>query len=197
MNQNVTKEFEREYKSLLKGKDHFDTITKQVLMFATFESAYTQINHYFDTIDHAFKKSGVTLRIREKGDDWVLTAKKGVKGRKDVAVSEETHMVLNKGQALSYIDLGIPFNHPIFNEIGMHTNEPVTHIGSLTTERSDYRYQNDTISLDVNHYSGIIDYEFEWESSNDQFVNQVNLILGLHFGNANGKKGRFLRTITK
>lgn len=196
----IQKEEEIEYKSLI-AESKYEELQKFIPQFAEFLEEYEQINHFFDTKDMQLDKEKITLRIRHKKGKYILTAKlnKAKKGQ-IFNTSDEINIMLTNEEAEMLLKEGkIPVDHIVFEQIeketGIKIKKPARYLGQLTTFRKDYKRESDIISLDKNFYNGIVDYELEWETTNHVFVAQIKFLTGLQFGNASGKRKRFLKTL--
>ena len=125
---------------------------------------YTQINHYIDSDDGILSKEKLALRIREKNEHFEMTLK--------VPLSQgllEKNCTWNKETFENFRDHGTFPDGDIkkmLNMLDIHT-ESLQIITSLTTDRIDVPYENGKLSIDKKTYSGLSDYEIEWEHNNE------------------------------
>lgn len=123
----------------------------------------TQTNYYVDDKEHSLRKEGISLRIREKNGDYEMTLKtplahglleKNCAWSKGTFVDFKEHHRFPDGDIKRFLTM-LSFD---INELEILT--------SLTTKRLDIPYKGGKLSVDENHYSGIIDYEIELEYNN-------------------------------
>jgi len=200
---NISKETEIEYKSLLSRKK-YKKLKKYFAKGSLNEKTYKQINYFFDTEDFKLKAAKITLRIRKKEDGWELTLKVSQEklanqlyNKKDeynVEISPEEAKKILKSRELHLS------SNPVFSVLKGIVNlelDTIFHLlGKLQTKRTDYTYQQDTISLDKNKYNKRIDYELEWETNKTTLPQELK-DLGVKIGNAKGKRRRFLSSLNK
>ncbi|PGK51307.1 hypothetical protein CN918_26310 [Priestia megaterium] len=194
----ISKETEIEYKSLL-SKKKYKKLKKHFAKGALGAKTYKQTNYFFDTEDFKLKDAKITLRIRKKEGGWELTLKVpqekianqlyNKKEEYNVEISPEEAKKILKSRELQMA------SNPVFNVLKGTVNlEPSTifHLlGKLKTKRTDYTYQQDTVSLDKNKYNKRIDYELERETNKTTLPQELK-DLGVKIGNAKGKRRRFL-----
>lgn len=127
--------------------------------------SYCQTNYYIDTEDGLLRKEGFGLRIREKGGSYEMTLKAPLSQgflEKNCTWDATMFHDFEEGGAFPEGDIkrfltmcDIPVK-----ELRIRT--------SLMTTRVDIPYQGGKLSIDENHYSGIVDYEIELEYSNEK-----------------------------
>lgn len=149
---------EIEAKAIVKEEDYRKLATK-------FEGhpRYIQINYYVDSDDRILSKEGLGLRVRLKDGKYNMTLK--------TPLSQgllEKNADMDKESFLSFRDHGRFPNNDIKRfltmlDIDVSTLKIVT---SLTTDRTDVEYEGGLLSIDKNNYSGITDYEIEFEYNN-------------------------------
>lgn len=116
----------------------------------------TQINYYFETENNFLKNNKITLRIRQKGEQYKLTSKLHTDDG-----TQECHLYLTKNDALNMLEKG--FNAHI---IGLPYF--VKNIAKLQTERVSFLYKKGKLFFDKNTYYGNTDYEIEFEANSIQ-----------------------------
>lgn len=120
-----------------------------------------QINHYFETDSFTLKKHGSALRIREKGEKYILTLKEP---HEEGLL--ETNDLLTKEVAQKWFE-GTPTPAEHVSErlqlLGVEESE-LQYLGSLTTERYTYEENGIHYMLDKSFYHNIVDYELEIEA---------------------------------
>jgi uncharacterized protein YjbK len=146
---------EIEAKALVKKEDY----EKLVKRFAGAKS-YEQTNYYIDNEEGLLRKEGVALRIREKEGLYEMTLKtplsEGLLEKNCSWTKERFEGFMKKGQFpdgdikrfLTMLDVDV---------------STLKVLASLTTKRIDIDYEGGKLSLDENHYSGLVDYEIELE----------------------------------
>lgn len=150
---------EIEYKMLL-DKDVFYKILGDYKEHIN--HSYTQINYYLT--NSLLKEKKYMLRIREKDNKYEMTLK-----RPYLNHSLETNINISlkdKDDILS----GYMIDNEIINilkdeDIDVRTLKNEI---SLTTKRYDILLEEGTLSLDINTYNGITDYELEFEVNNEK-----------------------------
>ena len=181
---------EIEYKMLL-DKDIFYKILDDYKDQIYHE--YTQTNYYLT--NSLLKEKKYMLRIREKENKYEMTLK-----RPHLNHSLETNIIISSKDKDDILN-GHIIDNDIINilkdehiDITTLTNEI-----SLTTHRYDILLEVGTLSLDINTYNGITDYEIEYEQTCDHDgITEFNKILsqvGLtYFRNCPSKIKRTLDT---
>lgn len=150
---------EIEYKMLL-DKDVFYKILGDYKEHIN--HSYTQINYYLT--NSLLKEKKYMLRIREKDNKYEMTLK-----RPYLNHSLETNINISlkdKDDILS----GYMIDNEIINilkdeDIDVRTLKNEI---SLITKRYDILLEEGTLSLDINTYNGITDYELEFEVYNEK-----------------------------
>lgn len=124
---------------------------------------YTQTNYYVDNEALQLGKDGIALRVREKDDAFTLTLKTPL-----------SQGLLEKNEPLTKKQFEDFRDHHIFPKtdmvrfltmLGYDVNE-LKIITYLTTDRVDVELQDGLLSIDRNVYSGLTDYEIEFEYNN-------------------------------
>lgn len=153
----MSQEIEIEYKVLL-TKEQFDNLNNK-LPFP--KEPITQINHYFETNNFELKDARSALRIRQKGNQYVLTLKEPFE---DAIL--ETHDALTEAEFLKWIN-GTPIKKSNttkqLEQLGIQA-EALNYYGSLKTDRKSYTENEVIYVLDKSYYNDIIDYELEIEA---------------------------------
>jgi len=164
-----------------------------------------QTNHYFDTADFWFDKQAITIRIREKGDDYTITIK--------VTDLQNTNSKIKTSQEFNY-----PLDYQMFakliqSETGLNTHDfqfapeinlyqeqlaRIKYLGKLVTERTKFRPADNLpyVELDKNYYLDKVDWELECEISGTDELSQIETWLtanGIDIVlSKRGKNGRFI-----
>lgn len=153
----MPQQIEIEFKTMLTEEEF-----NQLLQSLPFPNKpIVQVNYYFETDDFALKKKKSALRIRKKGEQFILTLKEP---HKDGLL--ETNEPLTKELAEKWL-AGKPTNTKYvreqLNHLGIHINT-LKYFGSLTTERYTYEENGIHFMLDKSFFHNIVDYELEIEA---------------------------------
>lgn len=156
---------EIEAKALLSESDY-----EKLIKVFPFDS-YSQINHYIETPSGDLKKKGFSLRVREKGESLIeMTMKKDL-----IEGKLETNIALSKKELADLINDGTLPNNEIKDTLigeGINLDE-LEIIASLTTKRIDVSYEGGLLSIDMNAYNGIVDYEIELEHQSQELADSI------------------------
>lgn len=162
----MEQEIEIEYKVLL-SEEKFNDILNS-LEFP--KEPFTQINYYFETPDFQLKKINSALRIRKKNVDFIVTLKephpKGILETHDQISEMDLKKAIDKNELFApncrkqLEDKNIPL-------------EKVEYVGSLTTERYEFKKNELIYVLDKSFYNGQIDYELEIEAPSQATGKQI------------------------
>lgn len=198
----MDKELEIEYKSLV-DKERFEELHMFFKGIAKKQEPFIQTNYYFDTKDYLLKRNKITLRIRQTPVLWELTVKYPVKGEKKLFSCKEEYTIhLTEQEGMEYLKEGKIGKRDIItlllkDKLSLDDSVEFYLLGELVTQRTNYLFYNDVISLDKNNYNGKEDYEIEWETENHDFVLYMFNKLGLIPNSSKGKRNRFLKTLRK
>ena len=129
-----------------------ETYEKLIEKYALKDKTYTQINHYFDTINNDVISRKNVLRIRQK-EQYKLTRKEPSPNG-----TIEHHILLTDDEAKNMLENGFDAN--IIN-----LPFQVKKVAQLKTIRTKMPYRDGIIFLDKNHYYDITDFEIEYESN--------------------------------
>lgn len=131
---------------------------------------YIQTNYYIDSDTRILNKEGIALRIRERNGQYELTLKTPLSQgllEKNCTISHEQFLdFTNKG----IFPKGDTSRFLTMLDIDIATLKIIT---SLTTERIDVDYEGGLLSIDRNVYSGITDYEIEFEYNNLEGAKEI------------------------
>jgi len=126
------------------------------------KDAIPQTNYYIDTPNSDLRKYGFSLRIRQRLDQYTLTLKSPLAE----GILEKNQPVTKK--QLTALQHDGTFPHGTVTDFLLSLGFPIEQLTirtSLTTWRIDTTYEERSLSLDKNVYSGITDYEVESEQS--------------------------------
>lgn len=191
----MTKELEIEFKNLLTQEEYIKLLE---LFGYKAEEAHTQINHYFDTADYTLRSQKSALRIREKGQQIECTLKiPAENGYYEITDKLDSQQAENIIENSSFPAPEV--NHAL-SEMGI-SPEKLVKLGSLTTHRIEFPYQNGLLVLDHSVYHGTEDYELEYEVEDYQEGKQIFEALltdtGIPFRNTDKKIARFMAAAKK
>lgn len=153
--------YEREFKCLIKESEY-----NRIVKYITWNRHIVQTNYYYDTCDYSFFSKGYTCRIRVVEDEIEIQIK-------EPNISKNQLYKKRKEQSLSLE------TYPNMEIIEIYFNAaPLTLLGSLTTERYTYQYdENIIIFVDKNYYLDKVDYELEIEFKENRDIKKVKKIL--------------------
>lgn len=109
-----------------------------------------QVNYYYDTDSFDLYQKGETLRVRQKDEQLKLEYKFNKSIQNNIRTCEEYESALEA--------LPLTIENDALNLQGCRL------LGTLITERYDFKINNTVLSLDKNYYLGVTDYEIEMES---------------------------------
>lgn len=119
-----------------------------------------QTNYYFDTFDQKLIKNNIILRIREKDYNVKLTSKTPTNEG-----TLERHILLTKDEQIKMLNEG-------FNANIIEIDEYVHNVAKLETYRAKTQYKSGTLFFDKNVYYDTVDYEIEFEVTNEELGKQ-------------------------
>jgi uncharacterized protein YjbK len=157
----MSQELEIEFKNILEEDEY-----RQLLSAFSIseDKKVIQENFYFDTPKFSLKDVGAALRIREKNGIYTLTLKQPVK----IGLLE-THQVLSKEEAEQMLNGGNIIEGEvvsILKGLSIETSD-VRFFGSLKTKRAEVEYKNGLLVLDKSYYLKQIDFEVEYEVTDE------------------------------
>lgn len=175
----MRQELEIEFKNILSEDEYHQLLSA----FSIGEDKKViQENFYFDTTEFSLKNLGAALRIREKEGTYTLTLKQPV--RRGLL---ETHQVLTLKEAEQMLDGGPIIPGEVSSILKTLSINPidVTFFGSLKTKRAEVEYKNGLLVLDKSYYLNWIDFEVEYEVTDEEngkvifkdLLNQYNIPL--------------------
>ncbi|WKA53720.1 CYTH domain-containing protein [Planococcus shixiaomingii] len=190
----MTKELEIEFKNMLTKKKY-----EELLSFFAFRpnDAKTQENYYFDTRDFQLKEKHCALRIRKKADRFECTLKiPAPVGNFEITDPLNAQQVQNILHAVSFDAKEVLL---ALQEEGIDWKE-LQPIGTLITHRIEFDYKGGLLVLDHSLYSGLEDYEVEYEVSDaaagQQIFNQFLEEHAIPYHAADKKIARFMKAAT-
>ena len=157
----MSQELEIEFKNILEEDEYR-------LLLSAFsiseDKKVIQENFYFDTPEFSLKDVGAALRIREKNGIYTLTLKQPVERG-----LLETHQVLSKEEAEQMLNGGNIIEGEvvsILKGLSIETSD-IRFFGSLKTKRAEVEYKNGLLVLDKSYYLNQIDFEVEYEVTDE------------------------------
>jgi uncharacterized protein YjbK len=146
-------QIEKEIKYLINEADYSKLVSLQNA------DSIVQINYYFDTCDLWCYQNNVTIRIRQKNDNYELTTKQKTKASLSYHHSIENNIKLSQRMFENYLSKGI---EP--NQLGLYIGNHLYFIGKLETYRSKLNLGHGVVlDVDKNQYNNTVDYEIELE----------------------------------
>jgi uncharacterized protein YjbK len=154
----MNEKFEIEYKTLINN-----TLAYKLLSLGIFSFSGKQLNKYYDSNDEFFQKNRIVLRIREKAEQFLFTAK-----RETPEGLKETEFFVDSFNT----------NHEKISEF---TNQFISsinlqEIGSTLTYRYTYKDTFGEWCLDFNVFSTISDIELEYELNQGLFDKEAHFM---------------------
>ena len=104
------------------------------------------------------------VRIREKGDVYVLGYKRRLSVRDSVSVCDERECELSAEHANYILDRGVTADE-MRKLLQVRVEAPLRLAGRLDTYRTVFEINGWTLELDKNVYLGVTDYELECENN--------------------------------
>ncbi len=137
-----------------------------------------QINYYFSP---KVNDLSTMVRLRKKGDSFLLCYKRRLTHTNGVMVSNELEQEIAPDYAQNLISRGIT-KAEMTNFFRMDFYDDFAFVGTLTTYRSKFQLEEWTLELDKNLYFDTCDYELECESNQIQSLEKLKSYLAYHFG---------------
>jgi|GEM_PF-565185 len=167
--------------------------------------AVLQTNHYFDTHDFRLYNERKVIRLRQRENTNELTVKtlKSKNSRAGVIDILERTILIDGEEADMLLsgEISIGMYLKAFTDIN---TDGLSVIGRLETRRKRIMLSRDLpeAELDESRYLGITDHELEWEISEKQYENSLQILskLGINPENrksAQSKYGRLVSQILK
>lgn len=162
---------ERELKILV-NKEIFDKLLKKY----PFNQEIIQTNTYYDTSDNYIKSQKGAMRIRTIGDKKIFT----LKIRKDEITHNEYEKEIHVNTIQDIKD------DEIENWLHMYNIPKDVHkIVTFTTQRRTYDFENGQLCADITSYENHMDYEIEYEYTENHdgisFFNEILKPFGIHY----------------
>lgn len=184
----MSEQIEIEYKILV-NQDIFQSILNDYKHNITKD--YIQTNYYFT--HPLLEKKKYMLRIRKKENQYELTLKRPINNHRI-----ETNISITNDEAKLFFE-----HRDINNEITEILKKEDICIKdlnqqfSLTTHRYDISFDEGMLSLDENHYLGCVDYEIEFEVSNEEvgFAKFLEIIQPYHLNYTQNCKSKIKRVL--
>lgn len=149
-----------------------------ILSALTTAQPQLQTNYYFTSL-HLPKD--VMVRIRQKGEVFLLCCKRRLQQNSGVSVCYEQECEISADFADSLIRRGIMQNE-INDMLKTDFYEVLSCEGKMDTYRTTFDYEGWHLELDKNVYLDITDYELECENENMQELYKLKNYLVYQFG---------------
>ena len=180
------KNIEQELKMALNEREY------NILLAASGVSPQLQTNFYFR---YKGMPVDVMVRLRRKGDEFILCYKRRLSDRSGVAVSDERECEIAPDFAMSLISRGITQSE-VAHLLGADVTHDLTLVGSMDTYRAKFAIGEWSVELDKSVYSGRVDYELECENlfveQLEKLKNYLFYAYGIVFRPSKPKVQRFL-----
>lgn len=163
----MVQELEIEFKNILDEEEYHRLLS----VFSIDEDKQVvQENYYFDTPQFSLKDNGAALRIREKKGTYILTLKQPVERG-----LLETHQPLTEQEAKHMLNGGPIVEGDITTILNKLMIDPmdITYFGSLKTLRAEVEYKEGLLVLDKSYYLNQVDYEVEYEVTDEVIGKQL------------------------
>ncbi|MCH5159614.1 MAG: CYTH domain-containing protein [Clostridiales bacterium] len=151
-----------------------------------------QTNYYFR---YKAMPNDMMIRLRRKGDQYLLCYKQRLSHQNGVAVSDERECEVSKDFAHSLCNRGIT-QEEAKDLLGVDVPSDLQLVGSMDTYRAKFQIEQWTLELDKNEYAGIVDYELECENlyveQLEKLKNYLFYAYGIIFRHSKPKIQRFL-----
>ncbi|MBU9723631.1 MULTISPECIES: CYTH domain-containing protein [Bacillaceae] len=168
----MQQEVEIEFKNLLTESEFYQLKTEFSIDQKDFKN---QINYYFETPNMELKKHSSALRIRKKGNNFVLTLKEP---HPDGLL--ETHQKCSEEETLTAINNGaLPSGDVVLQIEKLLNKSSLTFkfLGELQTERAEVSLEQGLLVLDKSSYLDVSDFELEFEcgerKAGEQFFHEL------------------------
>ena len=185
------KNIEQELKMALNEREY------SILLGVAGVSPQLQTNYYFT---HKGMPSETMVRLRVKGDQYLLCYKFRMSDRNGVSVADERECEVSADLAKSLRDRGITQSQAK-EYFGVEFTSDLKLVGSMDTYRAKFQLQDWMIELDKNEYAGVVDYELECENlyveQLEKLKNYLFYAYGIIFRQSAPKVQRFLKAINK
>ena len=135
------------------------------------------------------------IRLRKKGDEYLLCYKHRLSDRNGVSVSDERECEVSADFAQSLCARGVT-RQEAQQLLGVDVPNNVPLAGSMDTYRAKFKIDDWLVELDKNVYSGRVDYELECENlfveQLEKLKNYLFYAYGIVFRPSKPKVQRFL-----
>ena len=180
------KNIEQELKMLLNEREY------NLLLADTDVKPQLQTNFYFR---YKGMPKDVMIRLRRKGDEFVLCYKRRLSDTNGVTVCDERECEIAADFAESLCSRGIKRTE-VLTLLGAEVPHNLTLVGHMDTYRAKFNVEQWTVELDKNVYSGRVDYELECENlyveQLEKLKNYLFYKYGVIFRPSKSKIQRFL-----
>lgn len=140
------------------------------------------------------------VRLRQKGDAFLLCYKRRLSCREAVCVSDERECEITSERARYILQRGISVDE-MRKLFGVTTVVPLLLAGKLETYRTKFVLSGWVLELDKNVYLDVTDYELECENDDVSELDKLKSYLFREFGivaqPSNPKSERFYQALNK
>lgn len=154
-----------------------------------------QTNFYFR---HSGMTRDVMVRIRQKGNVYLLCYKRRMSDSDSVMVCDERECELSPDYADTMLNRGIT-KAELKRILDVDLEDDLDLLGSVDTYRAKFELEEWTLELDKNIYLGHIDYELECENSDvvalDRLKNYLSYVYGIVIKPSLPKLARFMQAL--
>lgn len=163
-----------------------------------------QTNHYFDTDKFFFFGKDITIRVREKEEDYILTIKVTdleksdekvkVSNEYDYKIDYQTFFRMTHDEHIVLEDYHLEQALESYKEEFLR----IKYLGKLVTYRIKFKPEHKLpyVELDKNEYLGNIDWELECEiNSIDELKQLEHWLNGISINIVKSKRGKYGRFI--
>ncbi len=141
-------------------------------------SAQLQTNWYFGYVS---MPRDMMVRLRKKGEEFVLCCKRRLNEQDGVTVSDEREQQITVEHAEYILTRGVTADE-MRKLLGVYVPSPLKLVGKLDTFRTKFVLNGWVLELDKNVYLDITDYELECENSDVLELNRLKNYLYHTFG---------------
>ena len=159
-------------------KMRLDERSYNLLLSTTQQKPQLQTNFYF--CGKQFNKD-VMVRVRQKGETYVLCAKKRYNSHNGVFLCDEREVEITKDYAISLCARGIS-PQEFATLLNLDFAEHFHFVGQLQTYRTKFDFLEWTLEVDKNFFLDTIDYELECECNDVQKLEKLKAQLAYQFG---------------
>lgn len=149
-----------------------------------------QINHYYADNQNMLERMGISVRVREIGNEKLLQIKLPIRKENALHIKDEIEIPMTK--IPNYLD-----DKVLHSIVGLSLKN-IKRIGALKTERLIFDVSKSTkICLDKNSYLDCVDYEIEIEYINEIDKDLLACLSRFGFDFKSESKGKYSRFLAR